>query len=113
MIKIIFLLIAGSALTYIAKYNLQPVAVNLVYYRIESVPLFYVIVGSLLFGLIFGYIMQLLSGIATYFKMRGKSRQIKTGQVEILDLTKRIHQLELENESLKQAEPEVIDTNAL
>lgn len=113
MIKIIFLLIAGSALTYISKYNLQPVSVNLGIYNIASIPLFYVIVGSLLFGFIFSYIMQLLRNILTYFEMRGKSRQIKSGQAEILDLTKTVHQLELKNEKLKHTGPEVTDSNAL
>ena len=82
-------------------------------YTIPDVPLFYVIVGSLLTGLILSYIMQSLTGISTYLKLRDKSKEIKMGQDEVLSLTKRVHQLELENEKLKHTGPEVSDPHAL
>ena len=113
MLNIIFLLIAGSALTYISQYNLELVSVNLGIYTFSNIPLFYVIVGSLLVGLILSYLMQLLSNVFTYFEIRGKSREIKSGQEEILDLTKTVHQLELANEKLKHTGPEISDPNAL
>src|SRR3989339_1741891 len=112
MLNIIVFLIVGSALAYISKYNLEPVSLNFGIYNIESIPLFYVIVGSVLVGLILSYIMQLLGNILTYFEMRGKSQQIKSSQEEILDLTKTVHQLELKNEKLKHVGPEVSDSNA-
>ena len=113
MLNIIVFLIAGSALAYVSKYNLEQVSLNLGIYKIGSIPLFYVIVGSVLVGLILSYIMQLLSSLVTFFEIRGKSRQIKSDQAEILDLTKTVHQLELKNEKLKHAGPEVSDSNAL
>ena len=113
MLQIIFLLLAGSALTYISRYNLELVSLNFGQYTIPDVPLFYVIVGSLLTGLILSYIMQSLTGISTYFKLRDKSKEIKMGQDEVLSLTKRIHQLEIENEKLKHTGPEVSDPHAL
>lgn len=113
MLNIIFLLIVGSALTYISKYNLDLVTVNLGIYTFFNIPLFYVIVGSILVGLLFSYILQLLGNILTYFEIRSKTREIKTGKDEILNLTKTVHQLEIENEKLKHAGPELEDVNAL
>jgi uncharacterized membrane protein len=113
MLNIIFLLIAGSALTYISKYNLDLVTVNLGIYTFSNIPLFYVIVGSILVGLLFSYILQLLGNILTYFEIRSKTREIKTGKDEILNLTKTVHQLEIENEKLKHTGPEIEDVNAL
>lgn len=113
MLNIIFLLIAGSALTYISKYNLAPVTVNMGGYTIADIPLFYVIVGSILVGMILSYVLQLLQNISSYLTIRGKSKEIKVGQDEILNLTKTVHQLELENEKLKHTGPEVTDSNAL
>ncbi|NCO11886.1 MAG: hypothetical protein COZ34_01950 [Candidatus Pacebacteria bacterium CG_4_10_14_3_um_filter_34_15] len=113
MLQIIFLLIAGSALTYISKYNLELVSLNFGQYTISDVPLFYVIIGSLLVGLILSYFMQSLTNISTYLKLRGKSKEIKTGLNEVLSLTKRVHQLELENEKLKHTGPEISDPHAL
>lgn len=113
MLNMIMLLILGSALTYISKYNLEPVNVYMGPYTIANIPLFYVIVGSLLVGLILSYIMQILSNIVTFFEMRGKSREILVNQNEILSLTKTVHQLELDNEKLKHDGPKLSDSKAL
>jgi hypothetical protein len=113
MINIIFLLIAGSALTYISKYNLELVTVDIGVYRLVDIPLFYVIVGSLLIGLVLSYLLQILRNISTYWEIRGKSREIQTGKQEILDLTKTVHQLELANEKLKHEGPQIVDSKAL
>lgn len=113
MLNIIILLMAGSVFAYISKDNLAPVTLNLANYSFANIPLFYVIVGSLLVGLVLSYIVQILGSIANSFVLRGNRQEIKSSQNEILELTKRIHQLELENEKLKRSEPEIIDANAL
>ena len=103
----------GSGLAYISKFNLTSVSVNLGLYTISNVPLFYVIIGSLLVGLIISYLMQLLRNISNSFALRSNKKEIKTSQEEILELTKRVHQLELENEKLKHTDAEISDPNAL
>lgn len=113
MLNIILLLLSGSVLAYISRDNLAPVTLHLAQYTIAQIPLFYVIVGSLLAGLILAYIVQLFGSIATAFVLRGNQKAMKSGRDEILELTKRIHQLELENEQLKHAEPVNFDQNAL
>lgn len=113
MLQLIFLLLAGSALTYISRYNLELVSLSFGKYTVSDVPLFYVIVGSLLVGLILSYVMQSLTSISTYLKLRGKSKEIRSGRDQVLALTKRVHQLELENEKLKHSGPEISDPHAL
>lgn len=102
MFNIIVLLITGTLLTYISKYNMLPVDVNLGVYLLKDIPLFYVIVGSLLVGLILSYVMQLLTNIVTYIEIRGKSQQIKLDQEKIVDLTKTVHKLEIANKDLQR-----------
>ena len=83
-------------------------------YSISDIPLFYVIVGSLITGLVLSYLIYIVNSIFTSFKLRGKDKEIRKRKDELLELTKRIHQLELENEKLKHEpsiEPE--DVNAL
>lgn len=114
MLILILLLVLGSTLVYISKFNFVPVSVNLGFYTFSDIPLFYVIVGSLVFGLVLSYLAYLVHSISTSFKFRGKNNEIKKNKDEVLELTKRIHQLELENEKLKHGsivEPE--DRNAL
>ena len=104
---------AGSVFAYISKDNLAPVTLSIAGYTFADIPLFYVIIGSLLVGLVLSYIVQIVISITNAFILRGKQQQIKSSQDEILELTKRIHQLELENEKLKHNGPEVADANAL
>ncbi len=114
MLHLILLLIVGTLLAYISKYNLMPVTVNAGPYIFEGVPLFYVIIGSFVAGLAVAYVMYMFPAISTWWELRDKSKQIKNKKHEVLDLTKRVHQLELENERLKHGSKVVLkDPNAL
>lgn len=113
MLILIFLLIIGSFLVYISKYNFMLVNVNFGTFIVHNVPLFYVIVGSVLFGLILSYLVHVVMSISTSWTMRGKDHEIKKEKEEVLELTKRVHQLELENERQKNGTPEPTDQNAL
>jgi hypothetical protein len=90
------------------------VSVNFGIYVLNDIPLFYVIIGSLVFGLILSYIVYLVDSISNSFTLRGKDKEIKKNKGEALELTKRVHQLELENEKQKHNSPvEPEDSNAL
>ena len=101
MLFVILFLVVGSLLVYVSKFNLMPVTVNLKFWTFSNIPLFYVIIASILAGLTFSYLIYLIHVISTSLKLRGKNKEIKKNKNEVLELTKRVHQLELENEKLK------------
>jgi len=115
MLTLILLLVVSGAMVYLAQNNLTQVTLQLGTYALSGVPLFYVIIGSMLAGLILAYLVHLINAVVVAFSMRGKDSKIKQSKKEIAELTKRIHQLELENEKMKNSsegvEPE--DPNAL
>lgn len=114
MFIVILLLIISSFLVYISKYNFGPVSVNLGFYTISNIPLFFVIVSSFTMGIILTYIVHLINRISTSFTIRGKNNEIKKNKDEVLELTKQVHQLELDNEKQKNSsENELQDKNAL
>lgn len=114
MLELILLLVVGSGLVYISKFNFVPVSVNLGMYTISDIPLFYVIVGSLVIGLVLSYLVYLINAISISFVLKGKDKEIKKNKDEVLELTRRVHQLELENEKIKNGTGlETVDTNAL
>jgi len=115
MLILILLLMVGSALVYISKYNFMLVSVNFGSFIVSNIPLFYVIVASLLIGLMLSYFVYWIQSISTYFAFRGKNKEIKKDKDEILELTKRVHQLELEKEKIKNGseDSELTDQNAL
>ncbi len=115
MITLILILLVGGVFVYLAQNNLMPVTLHIGQTVITNIPLFYIIIGSLLTGLFLAYLIHLVNSIFIAFSMHGKDTKIKQGKNEIADLTKRVHQLEIENEKLKNhstlEEPQ--DTNAL
>jgi uncharacterized membrane protein (UPF0182 family) len=114
MLVIILSLVIGSMLVYISKYNFMPVSLNLGFYIFNNVPLFYVIVGSLLVGLVLSYLAYLVNSITNSFVLRGKDGEIRKNKAEVLELTRRVHQLEIKNEKLgKDSGIEPGDRNAL
>lgn len=114
MLFLILLLVIGSTLVYISRFNFLPVSVNLGFYVFNNVPLFYVIVASLLFGLILSYIAYIIHNISTSLTIHNKNKEIEKDKDEILELTKRVHQLELEKEKIKNgSESKPSDKKAL
>jgi len=115
MLILILLLVVGAIMVYLAQNNLMPVTLHLGTQTFSGIPLFYIIIGSLLAGLVLAYLLYLVNSIFTAFIMHGKDNKIKQGKSDIVDLTKQIHKLELENERLKNnstiIEPQ--DNNAL
>ena len=114
MLVIILSLIVGTLLVYISRYNFQPVSVNLGFTVFSGIPLFYIIVGSLVIGLALSYLVSVMQSISTSFILRGKNIEIKKKKDEVIELTKRVHQLEIKNEKLgKDSGIEPGDRNAL
>lgn len=112
---LILLLVIGSFLVYISKYNFMLVSVNLGVITFSNIPLFYVIAAALIIGLVLSYLVYRIQAISTFFEVRGKNKEIKNEKEEVLELTKRVHQLELENEKIKNGseKSEPTDQNAL
>ena len=115
MLTLILLLIAGGIMVYLAQNNLMLVPLYLGPYVFSDIPLFYIIIGSLVVGLTFAYVLYLTNAIAVSLKLRKKNNTIKETKSEVVELTKQIHKLELENERLKNNSTtiEPSDKNAL
>ncbi len=105
MLSLILLLILGSGLAYLALQNTAAVTVTLLNYTFPDAPLFSVILGSMLIGVLLAYIIYLANSISTALTMHGKDNKIKESENDLTSLTKKTHQLELENESLKKDSP--------
>jgi uncharacterized membrane protein len=115
MLILILLVLVGAIMAYIAQDNLMVVTLRLGSYVFSGIPLFYIIIGSLLTGLGLAYLIYLINSIFIALTLHRKDNKIKQAKGEIADLTKQIHKLELENERLKNnstvVEPQ--DKNAL
>lgn len=100
MAGLIVIVALGAVIAYFATQNTSPVSISIVGYLL-TVPLYSVVVGSLLVGFLVSWIFSLVDSLSSFLKIHGKESKIKKDQKEIEDLKKRIHDLELENENLK------------
>jgi len=114
MLSLILLLIFGSIIAVVSMQNTMRVTVTFFNYSLSGLPLFYVIIGSLLLGILAAYCLYSVHSIASALTIRGKDQKIKQEQRELTELAKQVHQLELENARLKKAQnPANVDDRAL
>jgi uncharacterized integral membrane protein len=97
MATLIITLLFGLVIAFFATQNTQDLSLNFLNYTTPGVPAYVVIVGAVLLGLGFSWILNLINSIFNGLEMRGKENKIKDYKQENAELLKRIHQLELEN----------------
>ena len=100
MSLLIVTVIFGLFIAYFATQNALPVPVTLAENTL-TIPLYFIVVGSLLVGLLLAWIISLTGSLSSFFTIHGKDKAIKEAKTEILELTKKVHELELENTRLK------------
>jgi len=114
MIALVFIVIVGIIFAYFATLNTVLVSLNLGFYYLSSIPLYLVVLIPLAIGMIIGSFIYLAKSFSSGLTISGKEHNLKDARKEINELTKRIHQLELENTKLKaESNQEVIDDSSI
>lgn len=114
MLSLIVLLIFGSAVAYLAIQNTTPVTLNFLHYTLPSVPLYYVIIGSIILGALLAYVIHILNVISMAITLHSKNKIISADEKEISAMTKKVHVLQLENAGLqKDVNPDSIDLKSM
>ncbi len=101
MIALILFVIFGVAFAYFATQNTTPIDIRLLGANYSGIPTYMAILASLTLGLIIGSLLYMVKAISTMFSLKGRDKGLKEAQKENVELTKRIHILELENTRLK------------
>ncbi|MEO8582009.1 MAG: LapA family protein [Patescibacteria group bacterium] len=112
MLTWIAYIISGIVVAIFAIQNTQLVEVSLVFRSWQNVPLYLVVVFTFLIGVSMSWLITFIGSIPTKFKLRGKNKKLKSVKEELVLLTREIHQLELENESLRK-KVKVVDEKSL
>jgi uncharacterized membrane protein YciS (DUF1049 family) len=101
MLALIILFVLGIGVAYFATQNTQTISITLADYHLNGIPLYLIVLVSLLLGFVVSWIMSLVDVISSALNIHGKESAIKDANKQISELTKKVHQLELENERLK------------
>ncbi len=103
MATLIIIVVIGLFFAFFATQNTGNVSINFLNYSLSEIPIYAVVIVSSLLGLFLSWILSMLKGIGTGFTLRGKEGKIKAGTKENEELTRRVHQLEIENAKLTTA----------
>ena len=101
MLSLIVVFIFGLAVAFFATQNTRGVNVTLANSELSGVPLYVVVLISILLGLLMGWIISLVSSISSFFRLRGKDAQIQQTQSSVQNLERKVHDLEIENARLQ------------
>lgn len=100
MEAIILAVLIGLGIAFFATQNTQGITVHLINYSWKAVPIYVVMACSLLLGLMLAWILSVAQSLSSYFSLHKKDDKIKQANKTIAELTKQVHNLELENAKL-------------
>ncbi len=114
MLSLILLLLVGAGITFISMQNTAEVSLTFLHYTIPNLPLYSVIIASILIGVVLAYCISFVNSVSTFMVIRRQHKTIGQEKKEVVALTKRVHQLELENVGLQtENDTKEVDSNAL
>jgi uncharacterized integral membrane protein len=108
MSTFILMLIAGVLVAVFSTHNTMGVSVNFLVGNFLDVPLYLVVIGALLLGAVFSWILSLGDFISSSLALSKKDRVINNADKIIRDLKQRVRELELENAKLQGQEKVII-----
>lgn len=100
MITLILLVLGSIAAALFATQNTTFGVITFGSYHLQ-VPIYLIVLISTLIGLLVSAVITFISSIVASLEIHGKDSKIKEGKKTVAELTKHIHQLELENVQLK------------
>ncbi|MDO8269665.1 MAG: LapA family protein [Candidatus Levybacteria bacterium] len=100
MLAVIITIIFAIGVAYFATLNTSQVLINVPSYSM-SVPLYFVVLASILLGFIFAWVLHLMNAFNSFFAMQGKNRVIKKEKKVNAELTSKVRDLETEKTKLE------------
>ncbi len=100
MLAVIFTIIFAIAVAFFATLNTEPVIINIPSYSM-LIPLYLVVLLSLLLGFIFAWLLHLMNAFTALFALRGKDNAIKKEKKTNVELTNKVRDLEIEKTRLE------------
>ena len=84
-----------------AAQNTQTADIYISQYTIPDVPVFLLVLISLLIGLFLAWLMHIISDVSSKMTIKEHKKELKELNNKIAEVTKEVHKLELENTKYK------------
>lgn len=101
MAELIIAVIFGLGMALFATQNTNGVTITLANSPLTGVPLYLIVIISILLGLLISFLISLVQSISSSLTIRGKDNALKSRDEKINGLEQQLHNLELENAQLK------------
>ena len=101
MLTLVITVILGLGFALFATQNTGPVSIYVGDNTLSNIPLYLVILLSIVFTLLLSGFIYLLRSLSSSLTISEKEEDIKKKKEELAEVTKQAHKLELENTKLK------------
>ena len=101
MIALILFIGFGLLFGYFATLNTSLVSVHFGTSSLGHVPMYVIILSSFGLGIVFTSLFYFVKSISSMYAIGKKKKELSEKEKEVLELTKRIHELELANTKLR------------
>lgn len=100
MLAVILTLVFAILVAYFATQNTSEAMINFSTYS-RSVPVYLVVLVSLLIGFVFAWVLHLMNAFVSFLTLIGKNNAIKKEKNANTQLTKKVQDLEIEKNKLE------------
>ncbi|MEI6532416.1 MAG: LapA family protein [Candidatus Roizmanbacteria bacterium] len=100
MFRLILLAVFSLGVAFFASQNTSTVPIYFWNYSVDRMPVFGIMLISFLIGLLLNWILSSFKFFQYHNHLKNKSSKLAEAEKNISHLTKRIHQLEVENAEL-------------
>lgn len=107
MYALLLFILFGIAFGYFATLNTAPISISFGYPLFSGIPLYLVIFGSLILGVVFTTMFYLIESFGKKKLIKEQTKEIVQMKKENSELIKRNHELEIENARLQATYGEV------
>lgn len=101
MLGLIVTIIFSLEVAYFAIQNSSGVPIRFVNYQFTGIPIYIVVVTSILAGVLMAWFISALNSASYFMKLRSKDSTINKDRKDILEMKSKIRNLEIENEKLR------------
>lgn len=91
----------GIVFGLFATQNVNPVLINLGTYSLTDIPLYILVLGSMLVGILMSAVISGINSMSAFMSIKGRDNKIKATEHDLEKMTERLHVLEVENAKLK------------
>ena len=102
MLSLFLFIIFGLGVAFFATQNTGTVHILMGNYLISGIPLYVIVIASLLLGVLISWIISAVNDLSAMFTIQGKTSEIKRAQKTIAELKEENNSLHAENVHLQE-----------